>query len=164
MRHSGSAGGIEGACNEKVRKIAEVESIGTFMDGVQATFVRRAIQDPRQTEGAWEGGVVCAPRIEGTWEEFDTTADYVAAKALEQVCGAIDCGRPCAEVNILIVELAAGRDSPRWTWEGAIMEVEGDAISVYTNGSKSHLGVVSGGCWVREGVSCAEFLGYGMGK
>ena len=76
-------GGVKGACKEKVRKIVVVESMWTLLDGVQANFIRRVMEDPCPTSGVWRAGVESTPRVKGDWQEFDTTVNYVAAKDVQ---------------------------------------------------------------------------------
>ena len=80
-------GAVKGASKEKVRKIAGVERMSNNLDGVQARFVERATKEKYLYGMLWEGGLQHAPRIAGTHEEFDTTMDYVVAKALGPLIG-----------------------------------------------------------------------------
>ena len=75
-------GAVKGASKEKVRKIAGVERMSTYLDGMQARFVARIAREKYMCGRVWEGGLEHAPRIAGSHEEFDTTVDYMAAKAL----------------------------------------------------------------------------------
>src|SRR6266576_2592196 len=65
-------GAVRGAAKEKVRKIAGVETVRTFLDAKQAGFIARVMRNPELTEGVWKNGIANAPRVEGTHEEFQT--------------------------------------------------------------------------------------------
>src|SRR4029077_18145376 len=118
---------------EKVKKIAGVETTRTFMDAKQAGYIARVMRDPRLTDGIWKTDIRSALRVEGTHSEFDTTMDYVAAKALGQQSGTLICGGKCAKTGVHEVELKVGGDAPKWRWEEAIQEAERDATVVYTD-------------------------------
>ena len=101
-------GAVKGASKEKVRKIAGVEKVSTYLDGVQARFVARVAKEKHICGMLWEGGLQHAPCIAGTHEEFDTTMDYVAAKAIGPLIGNITPGALVQKVDIPVWQ---GRDS-----------------------------------------------------
>ena len=97
-------GAVKGASKEKVRNIVGVEKVVTCLDGVQARFVAKAAKEKYLCGMLLEGGIQQAPRIAGPHEEFDTRMDYVAAKALGPLVGAIKPGALVQNVDIPIVD------------------------------------------------------------
>ena len=59
-------GAVKGASKEKVRKIAEVERMSTYLDGMQARFVARTAREKYLCGMMWEGVLQQAPSISGT--------------------------------------------------------------------------------------------------
>ena len=156
-------GAVKGASKEKVRKIAGVERMSTYLDGMQARFVARVAREKYMCGMLWEGGLQRAPRIAGAHEEFDTTMDYVAAKAfkLAPLIGEITPGALVQRVEIPVVDLGVSPDAPRWAWEEAIDSATGGYIKVYTDGCKDSDGVVGGAWWRSDGKFGARRLGTG---
>ena len=69
-------GAVKGASKEKVRKIAGVERVSTYLNGMQVRFVARTAREKYLCGMLWEGGLQRAPRIAGTHGEFHTMMDY----------------------------------------------------------------------------------------
>ena len=106
----------------------------TYLHGVQARFVARAAKGKYLCGMLWEGGIQNAPRIAGPHEEFDTTMDYVAAKTLGPLIGAIEPGALVQKVKIPVVDLVVSAEAPRWAWEEAIERATAGYIRIYTDG------------------------------
>ena len=109
----------------------------------------------------WEGGLQHAPRIAGLHEEFDTTVDYAAAKALGPLIGEITPGALVQKVNIPVIDLGVPADAPRWAWEEAIDRATVGHISVYTDGCKDSDGMVGRAWWRSSRKFGARLLGTG---
>ena len=107
-------GAVKGASKEKVRKIAGVERILTYLDGMQARFVARTAREKYLCGMMWEGGLQRAPRIAETHAEFQTTMDYVAAKVLGPLLGDITPGALVQKVHIPVVDLGVPADATRY--------------------------------------------------
>ena len=92
---------MKSASKEKVCKIAGVERMSTYLDGMQARFVAGTAREKYLCGILSEGGLQGALRIAGTHEEFHTTMDYVVAKVLEPLLGDITPGALVYRVDIV---------------------------------------------------------------
>ena len=154
-------GAVRGAGKEKVRKIAGVERISTYLDGMQARFVVRMVKEKFLCGMLWDGGIQRAPRIAGQHGEFDTTMDYVAAKTLAPLMGEVSPGALVQKVDIPVVDLEVSEDAPRWAWEEAIERAMVGHIKIYTNGCKDADCAVGGAWWRSSGKFGTRRLGTG---
>ena len=109
-------GAVKGASKEKVRKIAGLERVSTYLDRMQARFIARMVKEKYLCGMIWDGGLQRAPRIAGPHGEFDTTIDYVVAKTLAPLIGEISSGALLQKVDILVVDLGVSAGAPRWAW------------------------------------------------
>ena len=139
-------GAVKGASKEKVRKIAGVERISTYLDGMQARLVARMAKEKYVCSILGDGGLQREPRIAGQYGEFDTMMDYVVAKTLAPLIGEISSGALVQKVDIPVVNLVVSADAPRWAWEEAIQRATVGHIRIYMDGCKDMDGAV-GGAW-----------------
>ena len=102
-----------------------------------------------------------APQIAGLHEEFDTTVDYAAAKALGPLIGEITPGALVQKVDIPVIDLGMPADAPRWVWEEAIERATVGHIRVYMDGCKDSDGVAGGAWWRSSGKFGARRLSTG---
>ena len=68
--------------------------------------------------------------------------DYVAAKALGPLVGAITPGALVQKVEIPVVDFGVSSERPRWAWEEPIERATAGYIRVYTDGCKDEDGAV----------------------
>ena len=103
---------VVGARMESVNKIAAVESMKTHMDAMQVRFIVRAIGDPEGVGDLVVGDEERTPRILGA---------NIMVKAIAVVEGQrLEWGGRCSKLNVVIVDLEAGRESTIEEWEAVI--------------------------------------------
>ena len=83
------------------------------MDGVQDRFIARPAKENYLCSMLWAGELQRAPRLAGPHEEFNTTMDYMVAKALGLLMGEISLEALVQKVDIPVVDFGVSAESPR---------------------------------------------------